>query len=153
MLKNIFRKLFPATAILLCLTACSSYVPYYDRIDAVIEMSEEMTELYNENIISVGEKISRKNVSDYCSKESKIYSYMNSDQEFQDYKIVMIDDDKALTITNTIFGSAEGFVVNLGTDSIGNTYEVPEQLGFDDNTIDLVKTDQYTNVYTFSAGV
>ncbi len=153
MLKNIFGKLFPAVAILLCLTSCGSYVSYYERIDAVIEMSEEMAELYNENIVSVGEKISRENVSDYCSDESVIYSHLNSDQEFQDYRIVMIDDDKVLTITSTIFGSAEGFVINLGTDSIGNTYEVPEQLDFDDNTIVLVKTDQYTNVYTFSAGV
>lgn len=153
MLKNILGKLFPAAAILLCMTSCGGYVSYYERIDAVIEMSEEMTELYNKNIVSVGEKVSRKNVSDYCPEESKIYSYMNSDQEFQNYKIVMIDDDKVLTITSTIFGSAEGFVINLGTDYIGNTYEVPEQLDFDDNIIDLVKTDQYDNVYTFSAGV
>lgn len=153
MLKNILKKALPVAAGLLSLTACGSYVSYYDRIDAVIEMSEDVAKLYSDNIVSIGETIFNKNVSDYCSEESKLYNYLNSDDEYGNYHVAMIDDDKVLVITGTMFNSAEGFMVNMGDDPIGDTYTVPEQLQFDGNTIDLVKTEQYANVYTFHSNI
>ena len=152
-----FKKVLKAAVLVITciftLTACNSLVSYYDRIDTVIKMSEDMLELYSDNIVSVGESINCDNISDYCSEEDELYKLLNSDNEYGNYSVVMVDEDKVLVRTDVIFHSVEGFLVNLGTDEIGDTYNVPERLNYDNDKIDLVKTDQYDNVYTFRAGL
>ena len=153
MFKKVLKAVVLVITCIFTLTACNSLVSYYDRIDTVIKMSEDMLELYSDNIVSVGESINCDNISDYCSEEDELYKLLNSDNEYGNYSVVMVDEDKVLVRTDVIFYSVEGFLVNLGTDEISDTYNVPERLNYDNDKIDLVKTDQYDNVYTFRAGL
>ncbi len=151
MIKRILSVLVLSVIFICPLTGCGEIVDYYDRIDTVIQMSEEIQALYTEGKISFSEKIDQNNVSQYCSEDDYLYEVLNRENEFGDYYIVLIDNNIALTRTNEIFGEVEGYIVNFNEHILSDTYKVPEELGFESNTINLITVDLYDNVYTFRA--
>jgi len=150
---KIFKSVAAAAACATIFTSCD-FISYYERIDTAIEMSEAVKELYTEGTIDIGDCIDSKNVSNYCNESDMLYQHLNSDKEFGKYTLAMIDIDKVLVCTDIVFHSVEGFIVNLGTEPLAETeYTVPESLGYDNNTITLLKIDQYENVLTYRATV
>lgn len=151
--KSHFILLFYFSICLVFLTGCGGYVPYYERIDTVVTISNHIAELYSEEKITIGEIINNDNVSEYCEKDSELYKILNTDNEYQDYYATMINDNIVLVKTNISFNTVEGFLVTLSSEKVKETYKVSKKLGYDGNKITNVeKVDKYTNVYTYRAG-
>ncbi len=154
MLKKIFITAVFTVFCMLSMTACTESLSYYEKLDTAINLSDKIMELYSENAVSIGDSITTDNVSDYCTEEDEMYKTLNSDNESHYYKVCVIAEDKTLVVTNVIFHSVEGYVVNFGENKLPENIEVPEQLGFDGNSISLIDVeDKYSNIYTFRAGL